>query len=300
MRKKKHGIRGLVQTLATLLTNANFKGFLQGTISKGKLKTICVPGMNCYSCPGAVGACPIGAMQAVLNARKYNFAFYIVGFLCALGVLFGRLICGWLCVFGFLEDLLYKIPTPKLKIPQKVDKRLRFLKYIVLIVFVIGLPTFLVNEYGTSAPYFCKLICPVGTLEGGIPLVLLNESLRKTVGFLFHWKLGILILIVLSSVFIYRPFCKYICPLGAFYSLFNKVSFVKIGLDKEKCTGCGLCSKKCKMGVDVRKDANSRECIRCGDCVHACPCNALKMGVRIAPGVVEKQKNHEDTLSKNI
>lgn len=96
-------------------------------------------------------------------------------------------------MFGFIEDLLYKIPTPKLKIPQKADKFLRFLKYIVLAVFVIGLPTFLVNEYGTSAPYFCKLICPVGTLEDSIPLVLLNESLRKTVGFLFHWKFGVLI-----------------------------------------------------------------------------------------------------------
>lgn len=181
-------------------------------------------------------------------------------------------------MFGFIEDLLYKIPTPKLKIPQKADKFLRFLKYIVLAVFVIELPTFLVNEYGTSAPYFCKLICPVGTLEDSIPLVLLNESLRKTVGFLFHWKFGVLIFIVLSSVFIYKPFCKYICQLGAFYSLFNKVSFVKIILDTEKCTGCGLCHQKCKMGVEVRNDVNGRECIRCGDCVQMCPSNALKMG----------------------
>jgi len=270
-----------MQLLAALLTNAHLSGFAKGSIYGGKSKYVCVPGMNCYSCPAAVGACPIGAMQAVLNSRKFSFAFYIAGILSALGTLLGRFICGWLCVFGMIQDLLYKIPVPKVTVPKRIDKPLRYLKYAVLVILVILLPTFLNNEYGTSAPYFCKLLCPVGTLEGGIPLVLMNESLRKTTGFLFRWKLGILIVILLASMVIYRPFCKYLCPLGAFYALFHKVSFLKLNLDSDKCVNCGLCEKKCKMGVDIRKTVQSPECIRCGDCVKACPKNALKLKYKV-------------------
>lgn len=270
-----------MQLLAALLTNAHLSGFAKGSIYGGKSKYVCVPGMNCYSCPAAVGACPIGAMQAVLNSRKFSFAFYIAGILSALGILLGRFICGWLCVFGMIQDLLYKIPVPKVAVPKRIDKPLRYLKYAVLVILVILLPTFLNNEYGTSAPYFCKLLCPVGTLEGGIPLVLMNESLRKTIGFLFRWKLGILIVILLASMVIYRPFCKYLCPLGAFYALFHKVSFLKLDLDSDKCVNCGLCEKKCKMGVDIRKTTQSPECIRCGDCVKACPKNALKLNYKL-------------------
>ena len=270
-----------MQLLAALLTNAHLSGFAKGSIYGGKSKYVCVPGMNCYSCPAAVGACPIGAMQAVLNSRKFSFAFYIAGILSALGILLGRFICGWLCVFGMIQDLLYKIPVPKVAVPKRIDKPLRYLKYAVLVILVILLPTFLNNEYGTSAPYFCKLLCPVGTLEGGIPLVLMNESLRKTIGFLFRWKLGILIVILLASMVIYRPFCKYLCPLGAFYALFHKVSFLKLDLDSDKCVNCGLCEKKCKMGVDIRETVQSPECIRCGDCVKVCPKNALKLNYKV-------------------
>lgn len=279
------GIKRLpVQLLAALLTNAHLRGFVTGRIYSGKVKYVCVPGMNCYSCPAAVGACPIGAMQAVLNSRKFSFAFYIAGFLSALGVLLGRFICGWLCVFGLVQELLYKIPVPKITIPKRVDKPLRYLKYIVLAILVILLPTFLTDEYGTSAPYFCKLLCPVGTLEGGIPLVLLNEGLRKTTGFLFRWKIAILGVVLLSSVVVYRPFCKYLCPLGAFYALFHKVSFLKLELEREKCEGCGLCERACRMDVDIRQSTRSAECIRCGACVKACPKDALHLKYRIKGG----------------
>ena len=293
-RKKK---RRITQVLAALLTNANLPGFFKGKIYHGKLKTGCVPGLNCYSCPGAVGACPIGAMQAVLGSRKYNFAFYVVGFLSLLGVIFGRFICGWLCAFGLIQDLLYKIPTPKLKFNQKPDHILRYLKYVVLAVFVLLLPIFLVDEFGISPPYFCKYVCPVGTLEGGIQLVLLNKSLQNTIGFLFGWKFFLMASILISSIFICRPFCKYICPLGAFYALFNRISFIKIRVDEKKCTSCGLCAKKCKMGVDVKKTPNNAECIRCGGCVNACPHNALHMGLDQSGKVI---KTKESSLLKVI
>ena len=268
--------RGITQFAVTLITNANLKGFWQGTIYKGNAKHICVPGLNCYSCPGALGACPIGAMQAVATTMKYNFSFYAVGFSVLLGAVFGRLICGWLCPFALIQELLYKIPIHKINVHHKLDKMLRYLKYIVLGLFVIILPMFFVNQFGLSSPYFCEYICPAGTLEGGIPLILFNQSLRSTLGFLFVWKFFILAVIILLSVVIYRPFCKYICPLGAFYALFNKISFYQYQVDKSNCTDCSACRQKCKMGIDIQQNPNSMECIRCGECIKACPVESIK------------------------
>jgi 4Fe-4S ferredoxin iron-sulfur binding domain-containing protein len=194
-----------------------------------------------------------------------------------IGALLGRLVCGLLCPFGFVQDLLYKIPTPKFKIPEKIDRPLRYLKYAILLVFVILLPMFLTNQFGLGAPYFCKLICPAGTLGGALPLLATNEGLRSTIGFLFFWKLSILIVIVALSIFTYRPFCKYICPLGAFYSFFNKIGFYKMEFVPDKCVNCGLCEKSCKMDINVRANPNSLECIRCGACTAACRHDALVM-----------------------
>ncbi len=272
----KHG-RKIVQAAWAVLTNAWVKGFFPGGASlyEGPLKRFCVPGMNCYSCPGALGACPIGALQSALSARHRKFPFYVLGYLMAVGVLVGRFICGWLCLFGLIQELLYKIPTPKLRIPERVDRPLRALKYAVLAVLVIGLPLLYRSGYGAGEPFFCKYVCPVGTLEGGVPQVLLNGVLRPALGWLFRWKMLLLILCVLSSVFIYRPFCKYVCPLGAFYSLFQRVSVLRMKVDAAACVDCGACGKTCPMNVDPHRTPNSTECIRCGACLKACPKQAL-------------------------
>jgi hypothetical protein len=185
--------RHFVQVIAAAATNANMGGFFTGKIWQGNSKIMCVPGLNCYSCPGALGACPIGALQAVIGGNKHNFSFYIVGLLMLFGVVLGRFICGFLCLFGFIQDLLYKIPTHKFIIPKRIDRPLRWLKYVILLVAVIVLPILLTNKFGIAPPFFCQWICPAGTLEGGIPLVLKNESLRNMLGFLFNWKMGLLI-----------------------------------------------------------------------------------------------------------
>ena len=274
-------LRKGIQVLNAIVTNGYIKGFLPKgpSIYSGPLKRFCVPGMNCYSCPGALGACPIGSLQAVLSAKDRKFPFYILGFLASVGLLVGRFICGWLCVFGLVQELLYKIPSPKLELPKKIDRTLRYLKYLVFAVFVIGLPFLVRDEYGIGDPFFCKYVCPVGTLEGGIPLVLLNDVLRPALGWLFRWKMLVLIFCVLTSVFIYRPFCKYICPLGAFYSLFQKLSIVRMKIDGDLCIDCGACSKVCGMKVDPRIDPNDPECIRCGECKDNCPVHALSFEI---------------------
>ncbi|CAK7076506.1 4Fe-4S binding protein [Tissierella sp.] len=267
--------RHIVQLLSTIATNGHIKGFFTGKLYKGNLKKFCVPGLNCYSCPGALGSCPIGSMQAVIGSMKYKFSYYVLGIMSLFGVLFGRFICSWLCPFGFVEDLLHKIPSPKIKLPDKVHNILKYLKYVVLLLFVIILPFVFQDELGISDPYFCKYICPSGTLFGGIPLLSLNPSLRSGLGSLFILKLSILIAIILLSIFIYRVFCKYLCPLGAFYSIFNPISFYKLEVDKEKCISCDICTKTCKMNVEAYKKPNDMECIRCNDCVKSCPKNAI-------------------------
>lgn len=273
--------RKLVQAGWGILTNAYVKGFLPGApvLYQGPLKQFCVPGLNCYSCPGALGSCPIGSMQAVFDARERGIAAYVIGYLATIGLFVGRFICGWLCVFGLIQELLYKIPTPKLEIPQKIDQPLRYLKYAILLVLVFALPFFYRSQFGAGEPFFCKYVCPVGTLEGGIPLVLLDSTLRSVLGWLFRWKFFLLVLCILSSIFVYRPFCKFLCPLGAFYGLFQKISLIRMRVDKGKCVGCGHCAAACKMKVDPCHNPNSNECIRCRECVKACPVHALSMGI---------------------
>lgn len=275
LKKQTKSLRLWVQVLFTALTNGYVLGFTKGKIYRGPSKTLCVPGLNCYSCPGAIASCPIGSLQAVLGSKNYTFSFYILGFLMVFGSLLGRFVCGWLCPFGLVQDLLHKVPLVK-KIKQlPFDHYLRYLKYVILIVFVIGLPQLLVDESGYGTPWFCKLICPSGTLLGGIPLVLSNPGLQKAVGFLFSWKVGLLLLILLTSLCIYRPFCKYLCPLGAIYGIFNHFSLYHYEIDHEKCTDCGLCANVCAMNVDVRTHPNSMECIRCGKCKTTCPTGAI-------------------------
>lgn len=279
-KNKRHSenFRHFFQCLWAVITNSYIIGFVQGKIYQGKIKNVCVPGMNCYSCPSAVGSCPIGALQAVIGSFEYKFTFYVAGFMIFVGSICGRFVCGWLCPFGLVQDLLNKIPLPKkLKIKTfKGDRYLRFLKYLILVVFVILMPMFLTDIIGQGFPWFCKLICPVGTLEGGIPLVILDQNLRSTIGSLYAWKNFILIIIIILSLMIYRPFCKYICPLGAIYSIFNPISALKYQVNTDKCLGCGACSKVCKMNCNPVKNPNDLECIRCGKCKNTCTQEAIE------------------------
>ena len=266
-------MRGWIQAGATLLTNIHLPNFFRGGIYQGKGKSVCVPGLNCYSCPAASGACPIGSFQAVVGSSRFGFSYYITGFLILLGVLLGRFICGFLCPFGWLQELLHKIPSKKLS--TKKLKPLTYLKYIILLLAVVLLPALAVNDVGMGDPFFCKYICPQGVLEGAIPLSLVNEGIRAALGTLFVQKLFILLAVVALSILFYRPFCKWICPLGAFYALLNKISLLEIKMDEQKCVSCGKCAASCKMDIDVRKTPNHAECIRCGRCIKACPAEAI-------------------------
>ncbi len=282
--------RKLIQIAAFGFTNSHIGNFVSGKLYTGKWKQFCNPGLNCYSCPAATLACPIGALQAVNGSMQYNFSFYIVGFLLAVGVLFGRLICGWICPFGLIQELIYKIPSPKYKLP----KIFTYFKYAILIVFVILLPIVVTDFMGMGQPAFCQYICPAGTLSGGIPMIATHSELRATTGFLFGLKITILFITIIASIFLFRFFCKTLCPLGAIYGLLNKISIYHLEVDKKACIGCGKCARACKMDVDPVVNPNSAECIRCGACASACP----KQAIQLKFGSSKQKKNKEHSHEK--
>ena len=263
--------RKVMQLYFALLFNANLKGFISGNIYQGNSKIMCAPGINCYSCPGAVGACPLGSLQGAFSA-DHSTLYYAGGILLLYSIMFGRMICGWLCPFGLIQEWLHKIKTPKLK-KSPVTRILSYLKYVILVFFVFIVPiTYAFRDI--PLPAFCKYICPAGTLEGGLGLLsnAVNESYFSMLGPLFTWKFLLMVSILVGSVFIFRLFCRFICPLGALYGLFNNISVFGIKLEKHKCVDCGLCISHCKVDI---KHVGDQECISCGECIDVCPTKAI-------------------------
>jgi len=281
--------RRLLQVVAFGYSNPFLPNFIKGDIYKGKFKHFCNPGMNCYSCPAASFACPIGAMQAVSGSIKFSFSFYIVGIILAIGAICGRWVCGFLCPFGFLQDMLAKIPLPKVKIPRFMT----YIKYVLLAVFVVILPAAVTDFMGMGKPAFCEFICPVGTLEAGLPLLAAVPGLFAATGWIFALKVAILILVILGCLFVKRFFCKVMCPLGAIYGLLNKVCLYRMQFDKSLCINCGKCALVCDMDVNPVREPSSCECIKCGRCIEACPKNALRISF-LSQGTFQVTQNKSE------
>ena len=264
--------RRWIQLYAALLYNAHLKGFIQGEIYTGSLKNLCVPGLNCYSCPGAVGACPLGSLQNALAASTVRGPWYVLGILMLLGLTLGRTVCGFLCPMGLLQELIHRVPTPK--IPKgKVTRVLSYGKYVTLGLLAVALPIYF-GAQQLPLPAFCKYICPAGTLEGAVALLTHpeNDSLFSMLHGLFTQKMVILILLAALCVFCYRAFCRFLCPLGAIYGFFARVSLLGIRVEEDKCTHCGLCLSRCP--VDIRR-VGDHECVHCGACKAVCPTGAI-------------------------
>ena len=271
--------RKWVQALWFFLANG-FWGFpVTGNLYQGPMKVICSPGLNCYSCPAATTYCPIGSLQQLLlgirmslMSGQFYFGAFVLGSMGMLGAVFGRFICGWACPFGFIQELLHKIPSKKYGIPILLN----WLKYAFLLLFVVVLPLVLVNDFGMGSPWFCKYVCPAGTLEAGIPMLILRPELRETVGWLFVNKMVILIGFIIWSVLASRPFCRTTCPLGAFYALFSRYQLIKLQLNEDNCTKCGACHKVCPVEIKFNETPDNCECVNCMRCMtEACAFDAI-------------------------
>ena len=275
MRKNK-GIRFRLkfQIIYTILTNGYLYGFVMGKIYKGPLKYACVPGLNCYSCPGAIGSCPLGALQNALAQRKLEVPFAVLGVFFLFGSIFGRFVCGWLCPFGLFQDLLHKIPWQGKRKKLPFHRVLKYGKYVMLFGLAIIGSAVLFGGF-VKVPVFCKFICPSGTLMGAFPLMLADGNLRMQAGGLFGWKVVVLAAITFLSVIVYRPFCQYLCPLGVIYGWFNRFSLVQVRWEKEKCIGCKKCQNVCPVDLNPEEVSISTECIKCGKCATVCPTDCI-------------------------
>ena len=276
-------LRKWVQVIMTLCTNAYWAFPFTRTIYQGPMKVICSPGLNCYSCPASTTYCPIGTIQQLLATVRLSLesgqllvGFSVVGFLGVLGGFLGRMICGWACPFGLVQELLYKLPTRKFQVPRV----LRYGKYLFLVFFVVLLPLFVVDQFGGGLTWFCKFVCPAGTLEAGLPMLAMQPALRAQAHWLFLNKFVILSLFVSWSILASRPFCRTTCPLGAFYALFRKVKLVRLRLNEKNCTNCHACHAVCPMGVKFNESPDDAECISCMACMHkACRFDAIYLEV---------------------
>ena len=262
-------LKRIVQVVASIAQNAYIPAIFVGGIYQGFLKKGCTPILNCWGCPLALFSCPMGALQHFIGLGL--IPFYTIGLFGTVGMVVGRMTCGWICPFGFFQDLLYKIRSFKMRLPRFFS----FIKYAVL----IGVAGFVV--YFTAEPWFCK-VCPDGSLIAGIPLVLFDKTgdLRALVGWHYYMKISILIGIVVFSISIKRFFCRTFCPVGAIYSIFNRFSLFKLEIDDEKCIKCESCQTICPMHVPIFRSPSNIDCIRCLDCVKVCPTNAIRHKIR--------------------
>ena len=226
--------RRIVQFAAAVLLNPFPTNLLRGSIYKGGLKRICVPALNCYSCPAAFGACPIGSLQVALSevrgwlsksvtAAAAAASLYVAGVILVVGAIAGRFACGWLCPFGLLQELVFRRRRPMPAVGAA-----RYWKYVLLAVLVLGLPLLLPYP---SSPNFCKYVCPAGTIEAGAPLVGYDVATGGgafSLGWLFAWKAALAAAILAAAFFISRFFCRTLCPLGAAWGLLNRISLVAV------------------------------------------------------------------------
>ncbi|MBI4726053.1 4Fe-4S binding protein [candidate division TA06 bacterium] len=244
-----------LQIAATIVTNSYFLA--------PYLKYLPCPSLNCYACPVANFACPIGSLQYFVIIGR--FPFFLLGILFLFGGLIGRWSCGFLCPFGLFQDLLAKIRKAKFNMPPWLG----WGRYVSLVGVAIIIPAI------TKDPWFSKL-CPAGTLEAGIPIV--GWAFFKTkalgqysailgmTGWLFWVKIGLLAGTIAAAVYIKRPFCRFICPLGAIFGIFNRVSLLQITVDKNKTNDKTDCRKLCPVDIDIGQDPASAKCIRCMQC----------------------------------
>ena len=232
-----------------------------------RLHTMCSPVFHCYACPLSTFACPIGIMAQF--CALHVFPFVAIGLLVTVGALFGTLICGWVCPFGYLQDLATKVPTPKFDLPKFTG----YFRYVILIGTVLAIPYF----FGEGHPLFVCRICPAGALEAAVPTMAGQAIAGEKVIWANSVKLTILIVFLIAIFFIKRPWCRILCPLGAIFSLFNRVSAFFLRFNPNECTHCKQCHKLCEYGIEPEKMPNDLRCIRCLECTKCSP-DALTLG----------------------
>lgn len=216
------------------------------------------PGIHCYACPWAITICPIGLAQNLIVFG--TVPYFWLGMIALYGVVAGRGFCGWFCPFGTLNDLLSFRKV-------KVHRVASYSKYVVLIGTLLAAWVF-------ADTMFCKL-CPVASIEASIPYLIMGVA-DANQPFLIH--MVTLAITLVGMVLISRFWCRYLCPMGALLSLFNRISLFRLKLDKTRCSSCAACVSDCPMGIEPHVEYDNHNCIKCGRCVDGCHLGALSLG----------------------
>lgn len=260
--------RRLAQICSAILYNCNLITDIPAKYIKSEF---CVPGLNCRYCPASVAGCPLNFMQHLFAGGFRNLPIRSLCWLLLLALAFGRLICGWLCPFGLVQDLLDKIPAPKIP-KSEWTRRLSYLKYVFLALFIVVFP-FVFHMQGKRFLAFCHWVCPNLRFTNLLMTLASGGSIKSYM--IYNYRFVILAAIIVLAIFMFRPFCRFICPLGAFYGLFNKVALLSVKVDESKCVHCNACLRTCKMDI---KKVGDYECISCGECKEACKFGAIRFG----------------------
>ena len=234
-----------------------------------RMHTVCGPVFHCYSCPLATFACPIGVLANFSALHMVPFA--ALGILLIVGAVVGSLVCGWACPFGFLQDLMARIPTPKFTLPAWMG----LFRYVVLAAFVLAVP-FL---WGESHPLFICRLCPTGAIEAALPYTAQTAIAGGPIAWPSATKMTILAAMLAAMLFVWRPWCTLFCPLGAIYGLMNHVSFFFLRFDRDHCGGCSTCRSLCADGGRRQHRFDGVRCVRCLECTK---CHAVRVDTILA------------------
>jgi len=230
------------------------------------------------------------------------FPALTIGLTILISIVFGRAACGWLCPFGFIQDLLRALPVKKVRVSHPTNKGLAEIKYYALLFTIVIVSLFalakiynirdllrVLGDFG-KAPY--TTLSPSSTLFGLIPVMIVERRFIElgdhvweifTLNRLFWFRIGILAFAIIISIYVPRAWCRWFCPIGAFQAIFSKYSLLGIGRKPAKCLGekCRICERACPMNIRILDEPwqkiRNRECINCLLCKAACPEGAIRI-----------------------
>ncbi len=256
---------------------ARWRAWVQGAFTLAwldplalRLHMVCSPVFHCHSCPLALFACPIGVLAHF--SALHLFPFVALGMLALIGALVGSFVCGWACPFGFLQDLAGRLPTPKFELPHWLG----YSRYLVLVILVLAIPYF----FGEAHPLFFCRVCPAGALEAAVPHTAATAWAGSGVAWPSVTKISVLAVFLVAMLFTWRPWCTLLCPLGAIYSLCNRVSLVFLNFRSDRCNDCDRCRRLCHYQGLGHRGGDDQRCIRCLDCTR-CTAVTLSHGFQI-------------------
>ena len=184
-------------------------------------------------------------------------------------IIFGRFFCGWVCAFGSYNDFIHilskNVFNINFEINEQVDKILKYVKYVVLLLLMVVVWTTGSKVLDTASPWdaFAQIT--------NFPQVL------------SYYTIGVLLLLIITigAIFVERFFCRYLCPLGAVFNIFSRIGILKIKKPTDKCGKCRVCTNNCSMGLSLYKAQSvcGGDCINCFNCIEACPRGNTKINI---------------------